>query len=44
MSRLAASFALALFALVVPVLALVALAGGDRDWDELECDEPCSLS
>jgi len=44
MSRLTASLALALFALAVPVLALVALAGGDRDWDESECEEPCSLA
>lgn len=44
MSRLTAPLALALFALAVPVLALVALAGGDRDWDDAECDEPCSLA
>ncbi len=44
MSRLTAPFALALFVLAVPVLALVALAGGDRDWDEPDCEEPCSLA
>ena len=44
MSRLTAPFTLALFALAVPVLALMALVNGDRDWEEPECDEPCSLS
>ena len=44
MSRLTAPFALALFALALPVLALVAFAGGDRDWEEPECEEPCSLA
>jgi hypothetical protein len=44
MTRLTAPFVLALFALAVPVLALVALVGGEREWEPAECDEPCSLA
>ncbi len=44
MSRLTAPFVLALFALAVPVLALVALVGGEREWEPADCDEPCSLA
>jgi hypothetical protein len=44
MTRLTAPLVLAVFALAVPFLALIALAAGERDWDEPECEEPCSLA
>ncbi len=44
MTRFTAPLTLALFALAVPVLALVALASGDTDWEDTDPGEPCSLT
>ncbi len=43
MSRITAPLTLAIFALAVPILALLALANGETDWDEADA-ESCSLS
>ncbi len=44
MSRLTAPLTLAICALAVPLLALLALANGETDWDEADAGESCSLS
>ena len=44
MTRLTAPLALAVFALAVPLLALLAMANGETDWDEADDAEPCSLT
>ncbi len=45
MTRFTAPLTLALFALAVPLLALLAMANGETDWeDDAESAEPCSLS
>lgn len=44
MSRLTAPLTLAVFAIAVPLLALLAMANGETDWDEADDAEPCSLT
>lgn len=45
MSRLTAPLALAVFAIAVPLLALLALANGSADWDDdADAGEACSLT
>lgn len=45
MTRLTAPLTLALLALAVPLLALLAMANGESDWDDdADGAEPCSLS
>ena len=44
MTRLTAPLALAVFALAVPLLALLAMANGETDWDDDLDAEPCSLT
>ncbi len=44
MSRFTAPLTLAIFALAVPILALLALANGETDWEDGEAGESCSLS
>lgn len=44
MTRFTAPFTLALFALAVPLLALLAMANGESDWDDADDAEPCSLT
>jgi hypothetical protein len=41
MSRITIPLTLAIFALAIPVLALLALVNGETDWDD---GESCSLS
>jgi len=45
MSRLTAPLTLALFALAVPLLALLAVANGEQDWaEDADGGESCSLA
>ncbi len=45
MSRLTAPLTLAIFAIAVPLLALLALVNGETDWDDSAASgESCSLS
>lgn len=45
MSRLTAPLALAVFALAVPLLALLALVNGESRWDDdADAGEACSLT
>ncbi len=44
MARFTAPLTLAVFAIAVPLLALLALANGETDWDEADSGESCSLS
>jgi hypothetical protein len=44
MTRLTAPLTLALFAITVPLLALLAMANGETDWDDDADAEPCSLT
>lgn len=44
MSRLTAPLTLAIFAIAVPLLALLALVNGETDWDDSASSESCSLT
>ena len=44
MSRITVPLTLAIFALAVPILALLAFANGEKDWDDGDAAESCSLT
>jgi hypothetical protein len=44
MTRFTAPLTLAVFAIAIPLLALLAMANGETEWDEADDAEPCSLT
>ncbi|HET6437170.1 MAG TPA: hypothetical protein VFG59_03845 [Anaeromyxobacter sp.] len=43
MARITAPIVIAIVALAVPLLALLAMANGAREWDDDDTGESCSL-